>query len=148
MMEMRMSDMLCTFTGPVIRGNQIGRTIGFPTANLHVDADKVHLSNGVYGVKVTYNKTTFIGVMNVGIRPTINHEEGMVHYEVHIFDFNEMIYDKTLQIETCFFVREEISFSSLDQLISQIKNDVELVKGRLQAGNKSNDQSKLVGGIV
>lgn len=147
-MEMRMSDMLCTFTGPVIRGNQIGRTIGFPTANLYVDTDKVHLSNGVYGVKVTYNKTTFIGVMNVGMRPTINHEEGIVHYEVHIFDFNEMIYDKTLQIETCFFVREEISFSNLDQLISQITSDVELVKGRLQAGNKSNDQSKLVGGIV
>lgn len=140
--------MLYTFTGPVIRGNQIGRTIGFPTANLHVDADKVHLSNGVYGVKVTYNKTTFIGVMNVGVRPTINHEEDIVHYEVHIFDFNEMIYDKTLQIETCFFVRKEISFSSLDQLISQIKNDIELVKGRLQAGSKSNDQSKLVGGMV
>lgn len=148
MVEVRINEVLCTFTGQVIRGNQIGRKIGFPTANLHVNLDEIHLSNGVYGVKVTYNERHFTGIMNVGIRPTISEEEEIVHYEVHIFDFDEMIYDEILQIDACFFVREEISFSSLEQLISQIKNDVEFVKSRLHVEEKSYDKSHLVGGGV
>ncbi|MFP3121778.1 3,4-dihydroxy-2-butanone-4-phosphate synthase [Ectobacillus funiculus] len=147
MMEVRRNDVLCTFTGKVISGNQIGRQIGFPTANLRINEDEVQLSNGVYGVKAIYNERLFTGIMNVGIRPTIS-EEAMVHYEVHIFDFDEMIYDEVLQIEACFFVREEISFFNLDQLILQIKNDVELVKSRLHAGEKAKETALLIGGIV
>lgn len=146
-MEVRRNDVLCTFTGQVIRGNQIGREIGFPTANLRVNSDEVHLANGVYGVKVMYNERPFNGVMNVGIRPTLG-EEAIVHYEVHIFGFDEMIYDQILQVEACFSVREEISFSNLDQLILQIKDDVEFVKSRLHAGEKSKDTALLIGGIV
>lgn len=129
--DMRKNETLGTFIGQVIYGNQLGRKIGFPTANLYTDPEKARLANGVYGVKVQYNQRTYTGIMNVGVRPTIRQDETQVHYEVHIFDFDEMIYGKLLQVEVCFFVREEISFSGLEALISQIQSDVENVKVKM-----------------
>lgn len=125
------SKVLCTFTGRVIMGNQIGREIGFPTANLFVDSQKIYVSHGVYAVRVIYNKESFFGIMNVGTRPTINEEESCIHYEVHIFDFNKVIYNELLEIDVCFFIRNEIAFKNLDQLILQIRKDVEFAKSRL-----------------
>jgi riboflavin kinase len=132
----RKSESLITLTGRVIRGNQIGREIGFPTANLLINSRKINLLNGVYAVKVNYNQKSFTGIMNVGIRPTINEEKSRVHYEVHIFNFNEVIYNETLKVEVSFFIREEIAFANLDQLISQINKDVELAKRRFQMERK------------
>lgn len=130
------SESLSTFTGQVIRGNQIGREIGFPTANLMICSKKINLSNGVYAVKVNYNEKSFTGIMNVGVRPTLNEEKSRVHYEVHIFDFNRMIYDEFLEVEVCFFIREEIAFENLNQLISQIKKDAESAKLHFQMETK------------
>lgn len=117
-------------TGKVITGNQIGRTLGFPTANLVVDTNEPCLTKGVYGVKVMHRDILYDGIMNVGVRPTINKEDLQVHYEVHIFNFNEMIYEEELKIAVFFFLREETSFDSINQLVLQIKKDIELVKNR------------------
>ncbi|MBE5097810.1 riboflavin kinase [Priestia aryabhattai] len=132
----RKSESLITLTGQVIRGNQIGREIGFPTANLSLNSQEINLSNGVYAVKVNYNGKSFTGIMNVGMRPTINEDKSRVHYEVHIFDFNKVIYNEILQVEVCFFIREEIAFANLNHLILQIKKDVEFAKRRLQTERK------------
>lgn len=121
---------ICSFSGMVVNGRKLGRTIGFPTANLHPQQPLDHLSNGVYGVKVYYRERELIGVMNVGHRPTFNENESTIHYEVFILDFNEDIYWKDLQIKVCFFLREEVPFASISDLVQQINKDVDLVKNR------------------
>lgn len=146
--NMRKNATLGTLIGKVIYGNQLGRKIGFPTANLDIHKEQVCLSNGVYGVKVIYDQRSFLGIMNVGVRPTINEDNTQVHYEVHIFDFDEMIYGEWLEVEVCFFLREEISFFGLEQLISQIKVDVELVNDRLKKKNHVIDNPLLMEGAV
>ncbi|OIK10191.1 hypothetical protein BIV60_22110 [Bacillus sp. MUM 116] len=113
--------------GKVIQGNQIGRTIGFPTANLLLN-QKASLKKGVYGVNVWYKNTHYYGLMNAGVRPTVNKEEIKIHYEVHIFDFDQSIYAEELEIEVCYFLREEQLFSSMEHLVLQIRKDVENVK--------------------
>ncbi|MEW9671456.1 3,4-dihydroxy-2-butanone-4-phosphate synthase [Ammoniphilus sp. 3BR4] len=146
--DMRKSETLGSLMGTVIFGNQIGRKIGFPTANLDIHSEKPDLLHGVYGVKVHYNQKPYIGIMNVGVRPTIQQEETQVHYEVHIFDFDEMIYGESLQVEVCFFVREEMSFSGLEELIQQINRDVGFVKLRLEKTDPFNNRSLLMEGAV
>ncbi|MBZ5753402.1 riboflavin kinase [Metabacillus rhizolycopersici] len=118
--------------GKVIRGNQIGRTIGFPTANLFIDTEDPYLTKGVYGVKIWHKNIQYDGIMNVGVRPTINKEDLQVHYEVHIFNFNQIIYGEELKVDVFFFVREETSFGSINQLVLQIKKDIELVENRFK----------------
>lgn len=111
--------------------------------------EHVQLHLGVYGVRVSYKEKQYTGVMNVGVRPTIKQGKEIVHYEVHIFNFNEMIYNETLQIDICFFVREEISFSSMDELIKQIKKDAEVVKSRLgQKEESASNSSSSVGEAI
>ncbi|WP_251551485.1 riboflavin kinase [Neobacillus muris] len=116
--------------GKVIRGNQIGRTIGFPTANLLVTPKEPSLTTGVYGVKVLYKGSRYNGIMNVGVRPTINKEDLQIHYEVHIFNFHETIYGEEIKVNDCFFVREERPFDSINQLVLQIKKDIKFVRSR------------------
>jgi 3,4-dihydroxy-2-butanone 4-phosphate synthase len=110
------NELLCSFSGLVLRGNQSNRKIGFPTVNLQMDSD-VQLVKGVYGVNVMIDNAKYIGVMNVGTR-----------CEVHIFDFNKMIYDAILKIDVLFFVRDEMSFATLNDLIVQIGKDIENVE--------------------
>ena len=120
----------CSFSGIVINGRKIGRGIGFPTANLHPKEPIEGLLKGVYGVKVFFQGQKYIGVMNVGNRPTFNAGEESIHYEVHIFDFDQEIYWKNIDIQVCFYLRDEISFLSIADLINQIKTDVKSVKQR------------------
>jgi riboflavin kinase/FMN adenylyltransferase len=117
-----------TFCSKVISGNQIGRTIGFPTANLLVDSSTLFIEKGVYGVKVKCQDKNYFGIMNVGSRPTVNKENLHFHYEVHIFDFCGDIYGQELTVETCFFVRKEMVFQSLEKLVRQIERDVQYTK--------------------
>jgi len=117
--------------GKVEKGRQIGRTIGFPTANLSLKANNVQLPIGVYGVFVNWRKKKYIGVMNVGIRPTFQ-DLKTISYEVHLVDFNESLYGETLNIEICLFVRKEKRFAKIDDLISQIRKDVKFVKKELK----------------
>lgn len=113
-----------SFVGVVVKGRQLGRTIGFPTANVHVSENyKLIPQNGVYAVRVNCRNKTFSGVMNIGNRPTVD-GVGRTN-EVHIFDFNSDIYGETLTVHVLGFIRPEKKFSSLDELKNQIHLDRE-----------------------
>lgn len=116
-------------SGKVIQGEQLGRKIGFPTANIEVNSLKCIPKNGVYAVCILIDENKYFGMMNIGIRPTLNRTHKQV--EVHVFDFSEMIYSKNITIQFIDFIREEEKFASLDDLITQIKNDEKEVKLRI-----------------
>jgi riboflavin kinase/FMN adenylyltransferase len=109
-------------TGKVIRGNQIGRQIGYPTANLLVEENyKLIPADGIFAATVQLNDESFKGMAYIGHRPTIN---GMTHnIEVNIFDFNRDIYNQTLQMNFIHFVRHDVKFSSLEGLKDQLAQD-------------------------
>ncbi|MDR2125432.1 MAG: bifunctional riboflavin kinase/FAD synthetase [Prevotellaceae bacterium] len=108
--------------GIVVRGNQIGRTLGFPTANIQPNAYKMIPQNGVYAVRVKIKNAEYNGMLNIGLRPTLNNTEKSV-IEVNIFDFNEDIYDITISITILKRIRDERFFASLDLLKNQLKQD-------------------------
>ncbi len=112
--------------GNVVRGSQIGRTIGFPTANLFIqDTTKILPSNGVYVVLVYLDGNCFHGIMNIGFRPTV-HSESIKQIEIHIFDFEKDIYGKNLKVEIVTRLRDEIKFESREALVKQIQQDVSM----------------------
>ncbi|MGB3757735.1 MAG: riboflavin kinase, partial [Rivularia sp. (in: cyanobacteria)] len=115
-----------TLMGKVVKGQQLGRTIGFPTANLELPEDKFLPRQGVYAVRVSdIDRPDIInnlcGVMNIGDRPTVNGTNLTV--EVHLFDFAGDLYDKKLQIQLEKFLRPQQKFSSLEALKTQIQLD-------------------------
>jgi riboflavin kinase/FMN adenylyltransferase len=110
-------------SGTVVQGKQLGRTIGFPTANLSLANDlKLIPQNGVYAVKVFYQEHCFEGMMNIGIRPTIEGKNDPT-IEVHIFDFDQTIYGDNLRVEMYKKTREEQKFNGIDALKDQLKSD-------------------------
>ncbi|PZP42563.1 MAG: riboflavin biosynthesis protein RibF [Pseudopedobacter saltans] len=115
------------FEGMVIKGNQLGRTIGFPTANLDTgDPEKLVPENGVYAVKVGLNGKQYLGMMNIGIRPTVGGTSRTI--EVNILDFDKDIYGETLKIDVIAYLRGEQKFAGLDALKSQLAKDRESVR--------------------
>lgn len=121
------------FRGVVVKGNQIGRTIGFPTANLNpIDTPNFPTLNGVYSVFVYLNNEVYFGAMNVGTKPTFEHIEHTKSYEVHIFDFSQTIYGEILEIEVCSFIRNEKKFQSVDLLKKQLEKDCTIAKQDLK----------------
>ncbi len=114
--------------GKVVKGDQRGRTIGFPTANLgEIHPDKLIPKNGVYAVKVNLENETFGGMMNIGYRPTFKSENELI-MEVFIFDFDKNIYNIEIEIEFLNYLRKEIKFSSVDELVEQLNKDKERTK--------------------
>lgn len=108
--------------GTVVKGQQLGRTIGFPTANLKLPPDKLLPRQGVYAVRVKINrKETLKGLMNFGCRPTVAGEIPIV--EVHILDWSGDLYQQSLTVELEKFLRPEQQFFSLDRLKEQIVQD-------------------------
>ena len=119
------------FTGKVIAGNKLGRTIGYPTANIEIeDNQKLIPGNGVYAVLIKINSLKikdYSGMMNIGIRPTINGVMRVI--EVNIFDFDEDIYGEMISITLKKHLRSEIKFNGLDALKEQLAIDkVEAVR--------------------
>jgi len=109
--------------GKVISGFKIGRKIGFPTANiLPEDSCKLIPANGVYAVRVRWKSQTYKGMMNIGVRPTINNSD-RISIEVHILDFNEDIYKETLEIDFIRKIRDEQEFKGVNELIEQLQKD-------------------------
>jgi riboflavin kinase/FMN adenylyltransferase len=110
--------------GTVGRGQELGRTIGFPTANIEVDDEtKLLPRDGVYAVKVKINAKIFKGMLNIGYRPTVNREKHHKTIEVHILDFNENIYGLPIQVSFIKHIRDEIKFSGIENLKAQLMND-------------------------
>lgn len=115
-----------TITGIVVAGKKIGRTIGVPTANVEIpERHKIIPGIGVYAVYVYVNGGRYNGMLNIGMRPTINQNEEKVSIEVNLFDFNEDIYDKVVKIELVDRLRDERSFDDLEQLKDQLLKDKE-----------------------
>ncbi|WP_343584923.1 bifunctional riboflavin kinase/FAD synthetase [Flavobacterium sp.] len=108
--------------GTIVKGKQLGRTIGFPTANIHIEEDyKLIPKIGVYVVKAVVNKETVYGMMNIGFNPTVNGDKQTI--EVHLFNFDKDIYDQNIEVSLLHYIREEQKFSSLDALKAQLNQD-------------------------
>lgn len=111
-----------SFSGKVIKGKQIGRTIGFPTANIEIQEPlKLLPKNGVYIVKCLVKNQEVNGIMNIGNRPTVNGTSQSI--EVHLLNFGEDIYGLEITVKMIDFIRNEQKFENLDQLRSQIQKD-------------------------
>jgi riboflavin kinase/FMN adenylyltransferase len=132
-----------TLMGKIIRGKQLGRTIGFPTANLELPADKFLPRYGVYSVNVTLedsDSSLLKGVMNIGCRPTVEGSTSSVSVEVHLLDWSGNLYDRTLTVNLEKFLRPEQKFSSLDALKQQIAVDCQAARYIISQKSKVKSQ--------
>jgi riboflavin kinase/FMN adenylyltransferase len=121
------------FEGTVVDGNKLGRTLGYPTANLRIEnEEKLIPGNGIYAVlveirskKSEVGNTSYLmkGMMSIGIRPTIGGTDRVI--EVNIFDFNEDIYGATLRVYVKKYLRPEVKFNGLEALVEQLARDKE-----------------------
>ena len=109
--------------GEVIKGKQLGRTIGYPTANIKLDdADKLIPKIGVYAANIIIKEKRYKGMLNVGINPTTDADNN-IKVEVNIFGFNEEIYGETIKLEFVKRIRNEQKFANLDELKQQLAKD-------------------------
>ncbi|GAB3774336.1 bifunctional riboflavin kinase/FAD synthetase [Spirosoma horti] len=121
---------LYSLTGTVVKGRQLGRTIGFPTANLQVDdPSKLIPANGVYAVDVDYAGQTLGGMLNIGFRPTVAGTNQTI--ETYIFDFDKDIYGEHITLKFREFLRPEQKFDGLPALVAQLKRDEESARSIL-----------------
>ncbi|MDO5447171.1 MAG: riboflavin biosynthesis protein RibF [Prevotellaceae bacterium] len=118
-----------SITGTVVEGRKIGRSIGFPTANIRpAAADKLIPASGVYAAEVNGRKA----MLNIGANPTVTND-GQISIEVHIIGLNEYLYGQTLTVELIKRIREERRFPSIDALKEQIKEDIKVLEDPLPA---------------
>jgi len=111
-------------TGTILKGKQLGRTIGFPTANLQIEEDyKLIPRNGAYVVKSTINQKTVFGMMNIGFNPTLG--EGKLSIEIHYFDFDADLYDQKIAVSLLAYLRPEQKFDSVTLLKKQLEKDMD-----------------------
>jgi riboflavin kinase/FMN adenylyltransferase len=109
-------------SGIVVKGNQLGRTIGFPTANIQISENyKLIPKNGVYMVTTILNNKIIFGMMNIGVKPTLG--ENLLSIEVHLLHFSEDIYGHEIQVNVMERLREEQKFESFEVLKSQLEID-------------------------
>ena len=117
----KLLDRRYTFSGKVVFGNRLGRTIGIPTANIWVPKSNLPI-RGVYAVKAIVKGETFNGIANMGVRPTVGGTSPVL--EIHIFDFNKEIYGERIEVEFFKKIRNEQKFENLEKLKEQINSDI------------------------
>lgn len=110
-------------SGEVVKGHSRGKELGFPTANLKIDEDKIIPKNGVYLVKSKIDHQDIYGMMNIGYNPTFNNKSKKI--ETHFFNLNKNLYGKIIKIELLEYIREEKRFETVDGLIQRLKLDRE-----------------------
>ena len=116
-----------SITGTVVHGQQLGRQLGFPTANIQISEGKPFaLNHGVYAVFAEVDNSRYSGIANAGIRPTIGGRQFQL--EVHLFDFRDDIYGKPLKVTFIHFIRSEKRFNNPKELVVQIGRDIEEAK--------------------
>jgi riboflavin kinase/FMN adenylyltransferase len=117
-----------SISGRVIHGNKIGRKLGYPTANISLRKN-IPLNNGVYAVKIScfFNKK-FVGICNIGIKPSYFSSKKHRLLEVHLFNFNLNLYEEKIEVFLYKKIRNECFFSSKNKLKEQISKDIEIVK--------------------
>jgi riboflavin kinase / FMN adenylyltransferase len=113
-----------TILGTVTRGDNLGKKIGFPTANLSAHSEQFP-PNGVYVAEARIDGELYRGVINLGIRPTVSSGKSERVLEIHLFDFNRDIYGHDVEVRFLKFLRPEKKFANLDALVQQIRRDVE-----------------------
>lgn len=113
--------------GPVEHGFKRGRTIGVPTANVHPDVEFVP-RHGVYCTTVVYKGKCYPSIANIGVNPTFVNKGVQIKTEVHIFDFNEDIYGQEIEIYLHHFIRDERKFTGIEELKSQIQDDMNFAR--------------------
>ena len=112
------------FSGNVVGGSRLGTEIGFPTANIiHDEEIKLIPADGVYAVTVRLKENKYMGMLNIGSRPTVNHDARRKTIEVHLLDFEENIYNEHIQIQFVKRLREERRFRDVEALKKQLKID-------------------------
>lgn len=110
------------FEGLVVEGDKLGRQLGYPTANLlYTNDDKIHLGEGVYAVYATIGDLVKPGMMSIGKRPTLN--DTVEKIEVNLFDFDDDLYNKTLKVTVKKYLRPQVKYKSLEELVAQIHKD-------------------------
>ena len=121
------------FSGEVIHGNGIGKTIGTPTANIKLDSnEKIIPFDGVYAVVCQINDVDYKGIMNIGFKPTVNEGQKRT-IEIHLFDYEKDIYNQNLRTKVIERIRDEVKFNSLKDLKIQILKDNEKAKKILRS---------------
>jgi riboflavin kinase/FMN adenylyltransferase len=113
-----------TILGTVTEGRQLGRRLGFPTANLRAH-NELFPPNGVYAARAWFNGREYGGIVNIGVRPTIENEAGERLLELHLFDFEQEIYGQDVEVAFLEYLRPEQKFKDLDELKAQIRRDAE-----------------------
>lgn len=113
--------------GTIVRGDQRGRQLGFPTANLSIASEKLLPPNGVYVGRFHWKRGAYRCVVNIGLRPTFTSADSIT-VEAHVLDFNHDIYDQFIRLELFERLRPERKFSNREELVRQIKGDVEQAK--------------------
>lgn len=108
----------------VIKGEQLGRTLGFKTANIIYPENIADIKNGVYGANVIYQNKKYKGILNLGVKPTVSNLNKRI-LEVNIFDFDKDIYNEKITVEFEEKIRDEKKFSSVEELKIQIEKDIE-----------------------
>ena len=123
-------------TSTVVKGAQLGRTIGFPTINFEIHDRDIVIKNGVYVSRVRLQDgRTFGGITNIGYKPTVKKEPLGKNIETYIFDFDEDIYGQTVRVEFVMRLRDEQKFNSLEELkhmLEQNKLDAQKILGMYQ----------------
>ncbi|MEY4461560.1 MAG: hypothetical protein RLY98_100 [Bacteroidota bacterium] len=118
-------------SGTVVKGKQLGRTIGFPTANISLEEDyKLVPQNGVYIVQAEIDSKTIYGMMNIGFNPTVQGKQKTI--EVHLFDFETDIYNRKIQVGILQRIRSEKKFESIELLTKQLEEDRNFSRNYLQ----------------
>jgi riboflavin kinase/FMN adenylyltransferase len=118
-------------SGTVVDGARLGRTIGYPTANIEpADADQLVPATGVYAVRVRWQDRMYDGMLNIGFNPTVT-DDGIRRIEVHLFHFNETIYGEELDISFIARLRDEEKFPSLEALKDRLHRDAEEAQAAL-----------------
>ena len=107
--------------GIVVKGKQLGRTIGFPTANIRPERWEGHGPNGVYAAGCTVDGARHPGMLNIGLHPTV--PEGAPTVEINLFGFHDDIYGKRATVETVAYLRGEVRFNSVEELRAQLERD-------------------------
>jgi len=129
----RLMGHLYSLHGPVIRGDERGRTINVPTANIAYSHEKMIPANGIYACWAYRNGKKYQAAINIGINPTFTPDKQIPNVEAHLLDFHEEIYGEDVKLEFVARLRNELRFDSVDQLLEQIWKDIaqtrELLKG-------------------
>lgn len=110
---------------PVVRGKQLGRTIGIPTINQSFPCGHIIPKTGIYACTCNVGGDIFLGVANIGVRPTVTEGHAPINCETHIIDYNGLLYGKEIQVDFFHRLRDELRFSDISQLKEQVQHDIQ-----------------------